>query len=75
MRWLDVQVHLLDMTLVCRRDLPPVQLKMLSNKQGGTGYHFYSLCYDPPGDQTLSSQSQGRDSTHKARELDVHVPH
>ena len=30
----------LDMTLVCRRELPPIQPFMLSAMQGGIGYHF-----------------------------------
>ena len=42
-RQLDVQVHPLDMTLVCRRDLPPIQPLMLSLKQGGTGSHFFRI--------------------------------
>ncbi len=42
-RLFDVQVCPLDMMLVCRRDLHPVQPLMLGAKQGGTGYYFYSL--------------------------------
>ena len=68
-RQLDVQVHPLDMTLVCRRDLPPIQPLMLSAKQGGIGSHFYSLWYDPTGNRTPISQSQGGHSNHKATEL------
>ncbi len=34
------------MMLACRRVLPPVQPLMLSAKQEGIGYRFYSLWYD-----------------------------
>ena len=54
------------MMLVCHRDLPPIQPLMLSAKQGGTGSHFSSLWYDPAGDRTPTSQSQGGQSNHKA---------
>ena len=49
-RQLDVQVHLLAMTLVCRRELAPIQPLMLSFKQGGTGSHLLeSLVWRDPG--------------------------
>ena len=44
---------------------------MLSAKQGGFGSHFYSIWYDPAGDRTPASQSQGGRSNHKATELVV----
>ena len=37
----------LDMTPVYHKELPPIQPFMLNAKQGGIGYHFYSLWYDP----------------------------
>ncbi len=57
------------MTLVCCRILPPVQPLMLSAKQGGMEYHFYSLWYDLAGARAPTSQSQGEHSHHKATEL------
>ncbi len=43
-RWLDVRVHPLVMTLVCSRVLPPNQPLMLSAKHGGIKYNYYLWC-------------------------------
>ncbi len=79
MRRLDVQVHPLDMTLECRRHLPPIHPLMMSAEQGSIRYHFYSLWYDSARDQAPASQSQGGYSNHKAtvpyRGLDTEYYH
>ena len=69
MRQLSVQVHPLDMTLVCRRALPPIQPLLLSVKQGGIGYHFYSLWYDSARAQTCNLPISGPMLNSKATEL------
>ncbi len=45
-RQLDVHVHPLDMTPVCRRELLPIQPLMLFARQECIRYHVYSLWYD-----------------------------
>ena len=67
-RQLSMQAHPLDMTLVCRRALPPIQPLLLSVKQGGIGYHFYSLWYDSAGARTADLPFSGRTLNHKATE-------
>ncbi len=74
-RRLDEQCTPPDITLVCHRDSPPVQLLMLSAKQRGIGYHFYSLWCDSTGDQTPTTQSQGGHSNYKISELALHTLH
>ena len=61
------------MTLVCRRALPPIQPLLLSVKQGGIGYHFYSLWYDSAGARTADLLVSGRTLNHKATEPPLHA--
>jgi len=73
-RQLSVQVHPLDMTSVCRRALPSIQPLLLSAKQGGIGFHFYSLWYDSAGDRTHDLPISGQALYNKATEpVDQHV--
>ncbi len=56
-RQLGVQILPLNMTLVCCRDLPPVQPLMLSAKQGGIRYHSYiAFGVTWPGIEPLTSR-------------------
>ena len=48
--------------------LPPIQPLLLSVKQGGIGYHFYSLWYDSAGDRTRNLPISGRTLNYKATE-------